>query len=88
MSRLRISTISFLNTVPLMWDFEHGSAGANFDISYTVPSECAAQLLPPSEDVAAAMRQVAAPSGAEVADHAARVLADRLTGHGTDGVGA
>jgi large conductance mechanosensitive channel len=42
--------------------------------------ECSAQLLPPSEDVAAAMRQVAAPSGAEVADHAARVLAERLTG--------
>ena len=30
---LRISAISFLNTVPLMWDFEHGTAGADFDIS-------------------------------------------------------
>src|ERR1051325_10525796 len=44
MSRLRISAISFLNTAPLMWDFEHGSAGENFDISYTVPSACAADL--------------------------------------------
>jgi chorismate dehydratase len=44
MSRLRISTISFLNTVPLMWDFEHGSAGADFDLSYTVPSSCAAHV--------------------------------------------
>jgi chorismate dehydratase len=44
MSRLRISTISFLNTVPLMWDFEHGSAGADFDLSYTVPSSCAADV--------------------------------------------
>lgn len=26
MSRLKISAISFLNTAPLMWDFEHGSA--------------------------------------------------------------
>jgi chorismate dehydratase len=44
MSRLRISAISFLNTVPLMWDFEHGTAGADFDISYTLPSSCAAEL--------------------------------------------
>jgi large conductance mechanosensitive channel len=43
-------------------------------------SQCAAQLLPPSEAVAAAMRQVAGPSGADVADQAAKVLADRLTG--------
>ena len=42
--------------------------------------ECAAQLLPPSEEVAEAMRQVAAPSGADIADHAAKVLANRLTG--------
>ena len=41
---------------------------------------CAAQLLPPSDEVAEAMRQVAAPSGAVIADHAARALADRLQG--------
>jgi len=46
--------------------------------------ECSAQLLPPSDEVAAAMRQVAAPSGADIADHAARVLAQRLQGD-TDG---
>jgi hypothetical protein len=28
------------------------------------------------------MRQVAAPSGADIADHAAQVLAERLTGQG------
>jgi chorismate dehydratase len=44
MTRLRISAISFLNTVPLMWDFEHGTAGTGFDISYTLPSACAADL--------------------------------------------
>lgn len=44
MRRLRISAISFLNTAPLMWDFEHGAAGAEFDISYTVPSQCAQDL--------------------------------------------
>lgn len=51
MSRLRISAISFLNTVPLMWDFEHGAAGSQFEISYTVPSECAAQLRAGTADI-------------------------------------
>jgi chorismate dehydratase len=51
MSRLRISAISFLNTVPLMWDFEHGTAGAGFDISYTVPSSCAAELKAGTADI-------------------------------------
>jgi len=27
-----------------MWDFEHGDAGSAFDISYTVPSQCASAL--------------------------------------------
>jgi chorismate dehydratase len=51
MSRLRISAISYLNTVPLMWDFEHGAAGADFDISYTVPSACAAALKAGTADI-------------------------------------
>jgi len=51
MSRLRISAISYLNTVPLMWDFEHGTAGADFDIRYTVPSSCAAALLAGQADI-------------------------------------
>ena len=41
--------------------------------------DCGAQLAPPSAEVAAAMRQVAGPSGADVADHAARVLSERLS---------
>jgi chorismate dehydratase len=44
MSRLKISAISYLNTAPLMWDFEHGEAGKDFDISYTIPSACARAL--------------------------------------------
>jgi chorismate dehydratase len=44
MRRLRISAISYLNTAPLMWDFEHGEAGRQFDISYTLPSDCARAL--------------------------------------------
>jgi chorismate dehydratase len=44
MRRLRISAISYLNTAPLMWDFEHGEVGKQFDISYTLPSACARAL--------------------------------------------
>jgi chorismate dehydratase len=51
MPRLRISAISFLNTAPLMWDFEHGDAGPGFDISYTLPSQCAAALGDGSADI-------------------------------------
>lgn len=51
MSRLKISAISYLNTAPLMWDFEHGPAGADFDISYTIPSACAAALREGSADI-------------------------------------
>jgi chorismate dehydratase len=51
MKRLRISAISYLNTAPLMWDFEHGDAGAAFDISYTVPSQCAADLAAEAADI-------------------------------------
>src|SRR4029078_4673055 len=51
MKRLRISAISYLNTAPLMWDFEHGNAGATFDLSYTVPSQCAADLAAGSADI-------------------------------------
>lgn len=48
---LRISAISFLNTVPLMWEFERGTTGSQFEISYTVPSECAAQLRAGTADI-------------------------------------
>jgi chorismate dehydratase len=44
MRRLRISAISYLNTAPLMWDFEHGEAGSEFEIAYTLPSACARAL--------------------------------------------
>jgi chorismate dehydratase len=44
MRRLRISAISYLNTAPLMWDFEHGEAKRDFDVSYTLPSGCARAL--------------------------------------------
>ena len=55
MKRLRISAISYLNTAPLMWDFEHGDAASetrsDFDIAYTLPSQCAASLRQGSADI-------------------------------------
>jgi chorismate dehydratase len=56
MKRLRISAISYLNTAPLIWDFadEHpGSSDARsaFDLSYTIPSQCAASLREGSADI-------------------------------------
>src|SRR6266446_5947586 len=59
MTRLKISSISYLNTAPLMWDFEHSEAGAdqitdrvaNFDVSYTIPSACAEALRAGTADI-------------------------------------
>jgi chorismate dehydratase len=34
-----------------MWDFEHGEAGRNFDISYTLPSQCARSLAAGTADI-------------------------------------
>src|SRR5579864_5400960 len=51
MRRLRISAISYLNTAPLMWDFEHGDAGREFEISYTLPSNCARALAGGTADI-------------------------------------
>ena len=55
MSRLRISAISYLNTAPLMWDFENGETAGllkqHFEFSYTIPSECADQLRSGEADI-------------------------------------
>jgi len=55
MPPLRISAISFLNTAPLMWDFENGETAdrlrQTFEISYTIPSLCAEQLKEGSADI-------------------------------------
>jgi len=51
MPGLRISAISFLNTAPLMWDFEHGDARRDFEIGYTIPSACAAALAANQADI-------------------------------------
>ena len=51
MRKLRIAAISFLNTAPLMWDFEHTELGREFDIISTVPSECAEMLRSGAADI-------------------------------------
>jgi len=51
MRHLRISAISYLNTAPLMWDFEHGEAGQQFEITYTLPSGCAQALAEGTADI-------------------------------------
>lgn len=55
MPLLRISAISFLNTAPLMWDFENGETAGrlrhHFELSYTVPSHCAEQLQAGTADI-------------------------------------
>jgi chorismate dehydratase len=51
MRKLRISAISYLNTAPLMWDFEHGDAASRFEISYTIPSACARSLAEGTADI-------------------------------------
>ena len=55
MAPLRISAINFLNTAPLMWDFEQGERARDlsdhFQLSYTVPSQCAEQLKAGAADI-------------------------------------
>jgi chorismate dehydratase len=51
MRKLRIAAISFLNTAPLMWDFEHTELGREFDIISTTPSECAEMLRAGAADI-------------------------------------
>ena len=55
MSRLRVSAISYLNTAPLMWNFEHGARREGlrrqFDVEYTIPSRCAQMLAENSADI-------------------------------------
>jgi chorismate dehydratase len=51
MSRFKISAISYLNTAPLLWDFERQPGNPDFDISYTIPSGCAEALRSGKADI-------------------------------------
>jgi chorismate dehydratase len=50
--KLRISIVQYLNTAPLVWGFTHGPLAEKYDLSFTVPSQCAESLRMGSADIA------------------------------------
>ena len=40
----RVSVVSYLNTVPLVWGMLHGEQRDIFDLSFAIPAECADRL--------------------------------------------
>jgi len=51
-TKLRISIVQYLNTAPLVWGFTNGPLRGKYDLSFTVPSQCAEQLRRGAVDVA------------------------------------
>src|SRR6267378_1604677 len=51
-TKLRISIVQYLNTAPLVWSFTNGPLRGKYDLSFTVPSQCAEQLRAGKADVA------------------------------------
>jgi chorismate dehydratase len=64
MRKLRVSAISFLNTAPLMWDFDEGrmpgetavapklpGLARDFEVEYTIPARCAEALRAGTADI-------------------------------------
>ncbi len=49
---MRISVVEFLNTAPLVWGFTEGPLAGKYDLSFTVPSQCAESLRRGEADVA------------------------------------
>ena len=52
MTKLRISIVQYLNTAPLVWGFTNGPLLGKYDLSFTVPSQCAEDLRSGRADVA------------------------------------
>ena len=52
MSPLRISIVEYLNTAPLVRGFTHGPLRGKYELSFTVPSQCAEMLRIGAVDVA------------------------------------
>jgi chorismate dehydratase len=50
--KIRISIVQYLNTAPLVWGFTNGPLRGKYDLSFTVPSQCAEQLRTGKVDVA------------------------------------
>jgi chorismate dehydratase len=51
-TKLRISIVQYLNTAPLVWSFTHGPLAGKYDLSFTVPSQCAEALRDGEADIA------------------------------------
>jgi len=51
-TKLRISIVQYLNTAPLVWGFTNGPLQGKYDLSFTVPSQCAEDLRSRRADVA------------------------------------
>src|ERR1700733_1693664 len=52
MRKLRISIVEYLNTAPLVWGFTDGPLAGKYELSFTVPSQCAEELRCGDADVA------------------------------------
>ena len=52
MTKLRISIVEYLNTAPLVWGFAEGPLEGKYELSFTVPSQCAEALRRGDVDVA------------------------------------
>ncbi len=52
MAKLRISIVEFLNTAPLVWGFTDGPLTGKYDLSFTLPSQCAEALRRGDADIA------------------------------------
>jgi chorismate dehydratase len=50
--KLRISVVQYLNTAPLVFGFTHGPLKGKYELSFTVPSQCADDLREGRADVA------------------------------------
>jgi chorismate dehydratase len=52
LTKLRISIVQYLNTAPLVWGFTSGPLRGKYDLSFTVPSQCAEALRTGAADIA------------------------------------
>jgi chorismate dehydratase len=52
LAKIRISIVEYLNTAPLVWGFTEGPQAGRYDLSFTLPSQCAEALRGGAADVA------------------------------------
>ena len=52
MNKLRVSIVQYLNTAPLVRGFTHGPLEGKYELSFTVPSQCAEALRTGAVDIA------------------------------------